>query len=297
MSPAITRSITNRCMESAKSRKKPLLVSNLIKGKATICIVNYKTLDLTRPCLRSVRKFTKYPCEVIVVDNNSQDKSLEYLKSLNWISLIERRPKPDEPGGGYAHGAALDIALDKCNTEFFVAMHSDVIVRKDRWLTDLIGYFDGDKSIACVGSGKVELTPRWRILLKKATDLKALKRKVFRDPQLLTKFRYHNRTICCIYRTDILRREQLSFLAGKGQGLAAGQKLYFELIDRGYKTVELPSSIMGQFIYHLAHATQVVNPQEFTLQTRTVKKCNRLIYKIMSSEIIQDILIDESLDS
>ena len=296
MSPATTRSITNRCMESDKSRKKPSLMSSLIKDKATICVVNYKTLDLTRLCLRSVRKFTKYPCEVIVVDNNSQDKSLEYLKSLNWISLIERHPKPDEPGGGYAHGAALDLALARCNTEFFVSMHSDVIVRKDRWLTDLIGYFDSDKSVACVGSGKIELKPKWRIYLQKATDLKALKRKVFRDPQLLTKFRYHNRTICCIYRTDILRREQLSFLAGKGRGLAAGQKLYFEFIDRGYKTVVLPSSVMGQFIYHLAHATQVVNPQEFKLKKRTIKKCNRLIYKLISSAMVQSVLADDSLD-
>ncbi len=271
-------------------------MSNLIKDKATICIVNYKTLDLTRLCLRSIRKFSKYPCEVIVVDNNSQDKSLEYLKSLNWICLVERHPKPDELGGGYAHGAALDLALEKCNTEFFVTMHSDVIVRKERWLTDLIGYFGGDKNVACVGSGKIELTPKWRILLKKATDLKALKRKVFRDPQLLTKFRYHNRAICCIYRTDILRREKLSFLAGKGQSMAVGQKLYFELIDRGYKTVELPSSVMGQFIYHLAHATQVVNPQEFTLRKRAIKKCNRLIYKVMSSAIVQSMLADDSLD-
>ena len=283
-------------MESAKSRKKPSLMSSLIKDRATICVVNYKTLDLTRLCLRSVRKFTKYPCEVIVVDNNSQDKSLEYLKCLNWISLIERRPKPDEPGAGYAHGAALDLALARCNTEFFVSMHSDVIVRKDGWLTDLIGYFDSDNSVACVGSGKIELKPKWRIYLQKTTDLKALKRKVFRDPQLLTKFRYHNRTICCIYRTDILGREQLSFLAGKGRGLAAGQKLYFELIDRGYKTVELPSSVMGQFIYHLAHATQVVNPQEFTLRKRAIKECNRLIYKVMSSAIVQSVLADDSLD-
>ena len=43
-------------------------MSNLIKGKATICIVNYKTQEFTRLCLRSIRKFTKYPYEVIVVD-------------------------------------------------------------------------------------------------------------------------------------------------------------------------------------------------------------------------------------
>ena len=52
-------------------------MSSLIKSKATICIVNYKTPDFTRLCLRSIRGFTKYPYEVIVVDNDSQDDSLD----------------------------------------------------------------------------------------------------------------------------------------------------------------------------------------------------------------------------
>jgi len=63
-----------------------------------------------------------------------------------------------------------------------------------------------------------------------------------------------------------------------------------------YKTVELLSSIMGQFVYHLAHVTQVVNPQEFTLRKRTIEKCNQLIYKVMSSTMVRSILADDSLD-
>ena len=176
-------------------------------------------------------------------------------------------------------------------------MHSDTFIKKSNWLTDLIGYFGSDESVSCVGSGKIELTPRWRILLKKATDFKAFKRRILREPEARGKFRYHNRTICCIYRTEVLRRENLSFLMGKEEGLTAGQKLYFELVDHGYKTVELPPSIMGRFVYHLAHATQVVNPQEFALRKKAVRKCNRILDKVLSLEIIQDILTDESLDS
>ncbi len=271
-------------------------MSNLIKGKATICIVKYKTLDCTRLCLRSIRKFTKYPYEVIVVDNDSQDESLEYLKSLNWIQLIERRPGDDEPGGGFAHAAGLDLGLENCNTEFFVSMHSDTFVQKDIWLSELISYFGNDENIACVGSGKIELMPKWRILLKKATDLRTFKRKVLREPDPVGKFRYYNRTICCLYRTDVLRREQLSFLMDRSEGLTGGKKLFFELVDRGYKTVKLPPTVMGQFVYHLAHATQVVNPQEFTLRKRTVRKYHRLVNKVMSSEVVKDILGDSYLD-
>ena len=272
-------------------------MSNLIKGKATICIVNYKTVDFTRLCLRSIRKFTKYPYEVVVVDNDSQDESLEYLKSLNWIRLIEREVVKDEPGGGYAHAAGLDLGLENCNTEFFVSLHSDTFVRKDNWLKDLIGYFDNDEKIVCVGSGKIELIPKWRIILKKSTDFKTFKRKVFREPDSVGKYRYYNRTICSLYRTDVLRQERLSFLIGREQGLGGGKKLYFELVDRGYKTVELPSSLMGQFIYHLAHATQVINESEFNLRDRTKRKINRIIKKIMNSQQVQSIMADSSLDN
>ncbi len=271
-------------------------MSNLIKGKAAICIVNYKTLDFTRLCLRSIRKFTKYPYEVIVVDNDSQDESLEYLKSLNWIRLIERRAGADEPGGGYAHAAGLDLGLENCNTEFFVSMHSDTFVRQDHWLKDLIYYFGSDENIVCVGSGKIELIPKWRVLLKKATDFRTFMRKVLREPDPVGKFRYYNRTICSLYRTDILRRERLSFLMDRDKGLTGGKKLYFELVDRGFKTVELPPSVMGRFVYHLAHATQVINPQEFTLRKKTVRKCHRYVNKVMTSEVIKGILEDGSLD-
>ena len=272
-------------------------MSDLIKGKATICIVNYKTFDLTRLCLRSVRKFTNYPYEVIVVDNNSQDESLKYLKSLDWIGLIERRPEADEPGGGYSHAAGLDLGLDNCRTEFFVSMHSDTFIKKYNWLSELIDYFSNDENVACVGSGKIELKPNWQIQLKKITDLKTFKRKILRKPDPVGKFRYYNRTICSIYRTDILRREKLSFLMDRDKGLTGGKKLYFELVDRGYKTVELPAAVMSQYIIHLAHATQVINQNEFNLRSGTKKKINKIIKKTMSTQQVKEILADISLDN
>jgi len=266
----------------------------MIKDKATICVVNYKTLDLTRLCLRSIRKFTDYPYEVIVVDNDSRDESLDYLKRLRWIRLIERRDMNNI--GGYAHATGLDLGLASCITEFFVSMHSDTFVQKQNWLTDLVSYFGNDESVACVGSGKIELTPKWKALLKYATDFRTVVRKLLREPDPIGKFRYYNRTICCIYRTEVLRRENLSFLMDTDKGLTGGKKLYFELVDRGYKTVELPPSIMGQYIVHLAHATQAINPQEFVLRKKTAKKYKRIVDRVMSRALFQNILMDESLD-
>jgi glycosyltransferase involved in cell wall biosynthesis len=272
------------------------LMSELVKDKATICIVNYKTLDFTRLCLRSIRRFTRYTYEIIVVDNDSQDASVEYLRGLRWIRLIERRADSGRAGGGYAHAAALDLGLQNCNTEFFVAMHSDTIVHKDNWLTDLISCFGGDENIVCVGSDKIELTPKWQILLKKVTDWRTFKRKLLREPDPFGKYRYYNRTICCLYRADVLCRERLSFLIDKDKGLAVGQKLYFELVDRGYRTVELSPSVMGRYVIHLAHATQAINPREFSLRKSTIRKYSRRVNKIMSWQTVQNILADDSLD-
>lgn len=269
---------------------------DLVKGKATICVVNYKTPDFTRLCLRSIRKFTRYASETIVVDNNSQDESLDYLRGLKWIRLIER-DSGDDPGGGFSHGAALDQGLNSCNTEFFVSMHSDTFVQRANWLGDMVGYFSNDDKTACVGSGKIELTPKWREVLKKATDFRTFKRKLLKEPDAVGKYRYYNRTICCVYRTEVLRREKLSFLTGRDEGLTAGKKIYFELLDRGYKTVKLPPSVMGRYIIHLAHATQVINPAEFTLRNKTIRKCNRLVDRIMACDVVKSVLADDSLDN
>jgi len=271
-------------------------MGELEKARATICVVNYKTLDLTRLCLRSIRKFTEYPCDVIVVDNDSKDESTEYLRSLKWIRLIERPYKPGDPRGSFDEGSALDLALANCNTEFYVIMHSDTIVQRRGWLGELIEHFNDDHRIVCVGSGKIELTPGWQRFLKKATDLKALQRKLLGSAQQKVRFRYHNRTICCLYRTDMLKKENLSFLIGLERKLTSGQGLYFELRDRGYNTVELKSAVMSRYITHLTHATQVINPQEFRIADKDKRRYNRIIDKVLSSNIIQEVIRDDSLD-
>jgi hypothetical protein len=272
------------------------LESEPIKARATICVPNYKTLDFTKICLRSIRKFTNYPHDVIVVDNDSADESLNYLKSLPWIRLIDRKFVDGELTGSEAVGSAYDMALKECNTEFFVTMHTDTFVRRQNWLTELIKYFGDTDDITCVGSGKIELKPQWQIVLKKATDVAMLKRKIMRDPALKGKFRYHNRTICCVYRTAVLKQNNLSFMPDHERALTAGRGLYFDLVDNGHKTVELPSAVMAKYAIHLDHATQAINPNEFALRKKTVRKCNRIIEKIMSSQITQDILSDNSLD-
>ena len=114
-----------------------------------------------------------------MVDNNSQDASLDYLRSLSWIKLIERTGE-DIPGGSWAHGSGLDLALAQADTEYFISLHSDTIVHHPEWLDFLLSACAAP--VACAGCGKLDLKPQWEVTLKKFTDVKEWLRAAAAEP-------------------------------------------------------------------------------------------------------------------
>jgi glycosyltransferase involved in cell wall biosynthesis len=262
------------------------------KGRASICVVNYKTELLTKLCLRSVRKFTKYPYEMIVVDNNSGDASLDYLRSVKWIRLIERNGESIQ-SGSWAHGSALDLGLDAAGGEFFVAMHSDTFVHTPGWLERLISAVTETPETACAGTGKLDLRPGWMEALKAATDIKKWLRKITGADKHAEEF--YIRAICAVYKTDVLRAENLRFTMRVPEGVTCGKQLYFELLERKRRVSVISAAAMSKYIWHLAHATMVLNP-EFTVRKRTEEKCRRSLQKILDSPLAKEILSDSSLD-
>ena len=94
----------------------------------SLVLVNYKTPDITRMCLELLREHVQAQgIPVWVVDNDSADASLDYLRSLDWINLIER-PSPGKEMGHIAHGKALDLALAKVETDYLFLLHTDTFV-------------------------------------------------------------------------------------------------------------------------------------------------------------------------
>jgi GT2 family glycosyltransferase len=268
-------------------------MQGLSEGKATVCVVNYRTLALTRLCLTAIRKSTVYPHEIVVVDNDSRDASLEYLRGVSWIKLIERRPGHLDRTGGRAHGAALDLALSQCQTEFFISLHSDTIVARKHWLEGLIRHFESAPSVACVGTGKLEAKPSWQLLLKRITDVRALLRALEKTPEERARYRYFNRTICSAYRTAILRQEGLSFGPDEAKNYTVGQKLYLELLDRGYECVPIPARQAHRWMAHLAHATVNANAVEFGRSMKKVARHRRrhirALRSVRADELFSDV--------
>ena len=94
----------------------------------SIAIVNYKTPEITKICLDLLRQHVDINNTPIwVVDNYSADESTEYLRTLDWINLIERSVSEPEPGH-IAHGKALDLVLERIDTDYLFLMHTDTFV-------------------------------------------------------------------------------------------------------------------------------------------------------------------------
>jgi len=96
--------------------------------KLSIIIVNYNTKDLLINLLDSLKKAisvcaeNKFEIQIIVVDNNSQDKSVSAIKSrFNWVEIIQNK---ENLGFSKANNAGI---LDS-KGELVLLLNSDTVV-------------------------------------------------------------------------------------------------------------------------------------------------------------------------
>jgi GT2 family glycosyltransferase len=113
----------------------------VIKEFTTVIIVNYKTKEFTRDCVNSVlTHFTPFLYEIIIVDNNSEDGSVEYLQQL--FPAIEVIANNKNGGFGYAN----NIGASRANGQFIFLLNSDTIIRKNI-LPSFIAFYNYNKNL------------------------------------------------------------------------------------------------------------------------------------------------------
>jgi len=230
--------------------------------KVTILVPNYKTPEITKICLRLLRKYTNHDlADVVVIDNNSQDESIVYLRELKWITLIERDCIEGE-SGVQAHSRALDLALKGVKTPYVLSIHTDTFVKSSDWLEILLQQFDND-NVAGVGSWKLEsknalrragikFEQSWKFLLHKLFGYKR-----YNPNRLDTKSRYL-RSHCAMYKMDVINTIGTSFSDGDS---TAGKIMHQKMNDAGFTMKFLRSEFLGQYVDHLNHATSILNPE------------------------------------
>ena len=100
----------------------------IIQPKLTsIIILNYNGNDFLEDCINSIIKETHTPYEIIVVDNDSPDKSGEiFSKKYSTIKFILNKKNVGVPEG-------LNIGIRNASGEFVVLLNNDLIVAPN-WL-------------------------------------------------------------------------------------------------------------------------------------------------------------------
>ena len=250
----------------------------------SVIIPNYKTPELTKICLRLLRKYSDPgKIKVIVIDNASGDDSIEYLRQLKWINLIERQVSPDESGPAM-HALALDEAFACVDTPFVMIMHTDTFMLRPDWADYLLQFFSSEK-VAAVGSWKLE-QPKpllWRLahsLEEKFRNLTGRNKK--------KEIRYL-RSHCAVYRSELVRK----FTNGFYDNESAGKNMHIKLEAAGYDMLFLPSDDLGKYICHLNHATMILNPASGDRKTGKAPARTKLGRKM---QIFMDVLDSQDLD-
>ncbi len=273
-------------------------IENSENAIITILLPHYRTLELAKLCLRSLKAHTDLSkIKVIVIDNNSGDESVEYLRSLDWITLIERTTVDGETPSE-SHVGAMALGMEQVDTPYVLSLHTDTVVTSDDWLEFMLTTVESEENIAGVGSWKLEYKSplrRWLKAIETFWQLKIWYPLTGQGSGNIVgagKNHYFLRSHCALYKTDLVRK----YTEGFGDsGECAGKGMHRKLAEQGFQLVFIPSAELINYMQHLNHATMILNPEIAGKKTGKPKARKRIMKELRSIGYSQ-ILKNDSLD-
>ena len=272
--------------------------------KVTIGIPHWQVKPLLAPCLRAIRKHSRaHDVKVIVVDNGSKDESLDYLRGLKWVQLIERpfESPANFPGNVFS---AWDEAIKHCDGEFFITMHTDVFIKSDKWLDAFFKRFDNaPHDVAAVGAWKLTLESPFYAWQKQFFQNfgKRIRGKPLRDVvKLHGKF---PRDYCAMYRARAILENDLSFSRGCGVGFGGGLYIWRQLREKGYAHKMIPTTEMAKYMVHIDHGSsafaeelQLHRAQKTFARRQSQRKVERRARELFNETWVRELINDAELD-
>ncbi|MCX7008119.1 MAG: glycosyltransferase family A protein [Kiritimatiellaeota bacterium] len=264
----------------------------------TILIPHFQTPDSIKLCLRSLRKFTAQSLTVRILDNGSRDASLDYLRSVKWIELIETGVANHIWS---AHYSALNAAVPLVTTPYFLLMHSDTYVHHPQWLEFLLAR----ARAGCVAVGPRHQRVPVRTLgwLPKAlVQHLRIRERAPGVPEL--------RSFCALYETATFRQLGCQFSTADSLDITCA--VNEQLVRAGHRICGLSAFALSPYLFHasavtlMAQGIQPVAREEIKdacargtsyLDHRTYRRSNNCLQKFLQLPSTRAILADDTLDA
>jgi GT2 family glycosyltransferase len=228
------------------------------KSGLSIVLVNYKSFEMTSICLDLISKAVKVSeVPVWVVDNNSCDASLDYLKSLDWIHLIERIP-PSEEAGFMAHGCALDLAMENVTTDFVLLLHTDTFIYDPHIINLMLSECSMDRKVVAVGCTEPVFRSLPHTIIRLTTrGAKYYFRRLmlalgFKSRRPKLHYEIYLKSFCALWNLSILKSHGMTFSMGNR---VPGYEMQDQLPKLGYKFIKIPSREMFKYLDHIDKGT------------------------------------------
>ena len=113
----------------------------------SIIMLTWNALEYTKKCVASIDKFTHYPYEIIFIDNDSTDGTIEFLRNqVNQnenFHLIKNKTNKGFAGGN-------NQGVDRATGKYVMLLNNDVLV-SEGWLSRMIDSLETHEKIGIVG--------------------------------------------------------------------------------------------------------------------------------------------------
>lgn len=172
----------------------------------SIVTVSFNCKDWIELLVKSVRKFTTVPYELIVVDNASRDDSGLWLAAQSDVRLC---PLVQNIG----HGAGLDYGIGKARYKYVLVLDADAHLQREGWENDFLALY--------------QESPKTRLIAAAGGDPAAANPK-----PIHACFQFFER--------EFFLDNHMSFIPGKYD---VGRKNYYDVTGLGFEVARVPAGV------------------------------------------------------
>lgn len=234
----------------------------------SIIVLNYNGSQELRTLFDSIQKTTYHNREVIMVDNGSSDKSIDYTrKHFPSVRIIDN-------GRNVGAAEGFNVGIAHSNGKYFALLSPGMEVDPD-WLHPLVSVLESDDSVAAVDSWYIDYNDRLRFDRVVAAGRYADRFGNIRNHAAGELTKNHERSIKRIFAgMTLMRKDIFKNLGPFDPDFFFGYEdmdLFLRINLAGYKVLSIPSSR----IFHKSGASSergIRRPGFYYLEKR-----NRLI--------------------